>query len=310
MKKILITGKNGLLGTALKKISNEYKKKFSFVFVGREDCDLMDLQQIRNLLKKHKPDYIIHTAASVGGINLNLTQPSEQFFNNLIMNTFLLDESKKNGVKKFINFSSVCAFPKNLEVLEENKLQDGEPFPAHFAYGYAKRISDIQIEIYRRTSNLQYCSLIPVNIFGENDNYNLEKGHVIPSLIHKCFLSKKNNLPLEIWGDGTPKREFIFSEDLAKISLELLKKNKLPQRLIASNCEEFSISQIVDKITFFFDYYNVEYSIEKPNGQLRRQTNNSQLKKNLKNFKFSDFDLSLKKSIDWFVKHYPDVRLK
>jgi GDP-L-fucose synthase len=308
MKKILITGKDGLVGHALQEVSKQYSNLFNFIFIGKKDCDLMNVQEIKHVLKIYDPDYIIHCAADVGGINLNMSQPERQFFNNTIMNTLLLHESMMYGIEKFINFSSICAFPNELDILVEDSLQKGDPYPSHFSYGYAKRISDIQIQIYRENQNLQYCSVIPVNVFGENDNYDLNYGHVIPSLIHKFYNAKKNNTEVTVFGDGTPKREFIYSKDLAKICFELLLLDSLPQRLITSNSEEISISELVNKLSVLFNHYKINYDNNKPNGQPRRPTNTELLKNLLPNFDFSNFDENLSSSVLWFNKNYPSVR--
>jgi GDP-L-fucose synthase len=307
MKKILITGKNGLVGNALKKISQVYN--FEFFFVGKEDYNLMDINSVKLMLRTFKPDLVINTAASVGGIGLNTKYPSEQFYNNIIMNTQVIHECMLMGVQRFINFSSVCAFPNHLEVLKEEDLHNGDPFQAHLGYAHAKRISDIQIGLYRKEFNLNYFSVIPVNIFGCHDNYNLEKGHVIPSLIHKCFLAKKNKTTFNVWGNGEPKREFIFSEDLAKICVDLISLKETPQKIIISSGIEFSILDIVNKICNIFNYYDVFWEKEKPNGQLKRPSDISLLKQTLPDFKFSNFDEKLKESVEWFTENYPNVRL-
>lgn len=307
MKKILVTGKKGLLGSSIKRLSLNYN--YEFIFVGKEDYNLMDISNIKQMFLDIKPDYLIHTAASVGGIGLNLKHPSSQFYNNIIMNTNVIHESLMSGVEKLINFSSICAFPADAVLLNERALHNGKPYPAHFGYAHAKRTADIQIEIYRKEYNVNYCSILPVNIFGKNDNYNLETSHVIPSLIHKCYLAKKNNTKFQVWGDGSPKREFIYSDDLAKICLDMLSLEMMPQIVLASNSYEISIKEVVDKICNIFNYYDVEWLSDKPNGQLSRPTDNSLLINTLTNIKFSDFDISLKESIDWFINNYPNIRI-
>jgi GDP-L-fucose synthase len=307
MKKVLVTGSSGLLGSAIKKNSINYS--YDFYFVGRDECDLTSQIQVKNLIERIKPDYVIHTAASVGGIGLNLSEPVNQFYKNLLMNSFLIHESAVNGVKKFINFSSICAFPSDLNLITEDKLHLGVPFDAHFSYAQAKRISDIQIEIYNKNFGFNYTSLIPTNIFGENDNYNLNFGHVIPSLIHKCYESKKTNTPFIVWGDGTPIREFIYSNDLAKICLDILSIDNLPQKIVTSNSIPISINQVVNKICEIFEYNNLIWDTSKPNGQLIRTTDNKLLKNILPNFNFEDFDTSLSNSIKWFIDNYPNIRL-
>lgn len=308
MKKILVTGKNGLLGNAIKNVAGEYD--FEFVFVGRDDYNLFIAADIMDMIYDVSPNYIIHTAAHVGGIGLNLRNPIGTFYNNLIMTTHLLDMSRVYDISKFINFSSICAFPAGLEILEESKLQDGIPYEAHEGYAYAKRMSDIQIGLYRKKFNSNYCSIIPVNIFGEHDNYNLENGHVIPSLIHKCYNAKKENKKFQVWGNGEAQREFIYSEDVARIALDLLSlEGQMPRRVIASPSEELSIKEAVSKICEKFEYSNVEWQEDKPNGQLKRPTDTSLLRQCLPNFKFTQFDEALEKSIDWFSGNYPNVRL-
>ena len=266
MKKILVTGERGLLGSSIKRICRSYN--YEFVFVGKEDYNLMDLPSIKQMFLDIKPNYLIHTAASVEGIGLNLKHPSSQFYNNIIMNTNVIHESLMSGVEKLINFSSICAFPADATLLSEETLHNGKPYPAHFGYAHAKRTADIQIEIYRKEYGVDYCSILPVNIFGKNDNYNLETSHVIPSLIHKCYLAKKNNTKFQVWGDGTPRREFIYSDDLARICLDMLSLKAMPQIVLASNSQEISIREVVGKICSIFNYYDVEWLLDKPNGQL------------------------------------------
>lgn len=307
MKKLLVTGSNGLLGSAIKKNSKNYD--YEFYFINRNDCELTSQNDVKDLIKRIKPNYVINTSASVGGIGLNLSKPVDQFYNNLLINSFLIHECAINGVEKFVNYSSICAFPSDVNLITEEKLHQGTPFEAHYSYAHAKRISDIQTEIYNKNFNLNYTSLIPTNIFGENDNFNLNFGHVIPSLIHKCYQSKKNNTPFVIWGDGSPIREFIYSDDLAKISLDILSIDNIPQKIIASNSKPISINEVVSKICEIYNYDELTWDKSKPNGQLVRTTNNTLLNQLLPNFEFTNFDTALKKTIEWFIDNYPNIRL-
>lgn len=305
--KFLVTGGNGLVGRAIRECQDE-NKEHVFYFTTRQQCDLLSQVEVKKLLNSVMPDAVIHTAARVGGIGMNLKTPASQFYENVLMNTILIDNCAKLGVKKLIAFSSVCAFPGELNFLEESKLHLGEPFPAHRSYAYAKRMVDIQIEAYNSQYNLNYTSVIPGNIFGKRDNYNLENGHVIPALIHRCYLAKKNNVPLQVWGDGEPMREFIYAKDIARACIELIKNGNLPQRIIMSGNREYKIKEIVDIICKNFDYYNVEWLNWKPNGQMRRPTSKIIFNKYLPAFKFSDIELSLSESIRWFKENYPEVR--
>lgn len=307
-EKILITGADGLVGTALKNISNQYDK-YEFLFVNRKIADLTKQDEVEKLFAEHKPNYVIHAAARVGGIGRNLNSPAKQFTDNILMNTHVIHSSYVHNVKKMIAFSSVCAFPKTLEVISEDKLQDGEPYDAHFSYAYSKRMVDVQIQSYKKQYNVNYCSIIPGNIFGENDNFNLEDGHVVPSLLHKLYLAKENSAPFIVWGDGSSTREFIYAKDLALICMKMLDEvEQLPLRLIVSGREEMSIKRLVELICQQANYSNVVYDITKPNGQRKRPTDHTLFDSIFQDFSFTPLDKALKETYNWFSKNYHDAR--
>ena len=189
-KTILVTGANGLVGSAIKNLEESYSQ-YNFVYSGHKDHELTNEQDVKALFESTKPDYVIHTAARVGGIGRNLSTPADQYYCNILMNSFVIHYAHLHNVEKLLAFSSVCAFPAGAESLHENILHDGEPYPAHYSYAYSKRMVDVQIGAYKKQHNVNYCSVIPGNIFGENDNFNLDDGHVVPSLIHKCYLAKQ-----------------------------------------------------------------------------------------------------------------------
>jgi len=305
--KILVTGGDGMVGNAIKSVAKDYPS-FEVFSVNRKDGDLTKQQDVKDIIELYHPDFVIHTAAMVGGIGKNLAHPAELFYNNMLMNTNVIDESYKHGVKKLIAFSSICAFPQDLEIVKEEYLHDGKAYFAHGAYAYSKRMIDVQIEAYKKQYGVNYCSIIPVNIFGECDNYDLVGGHVLPSLIHKCYLAKKLNKPFEVWGNGTAQREFIYSKDLSKICFDLLNLDTIPQKMIASGQEEIPIKIVVEKLCEIFNYHNVIWLTDKPNGQLRRPTDNSLLRMILPKFKFTPFNTALINSVEWFLNHYPNVR--
>ena len=303
-KTILVTGGKGLVGSALKAISGEYG--YNFFFTDRSTHDLTREDDVRRLFEESRPDYVIHTAARVGGIGRNLSSPAQQFYDNILMNTYVIDQSSRHDVKKLIAFSSVCAFPASAKLFSEDILHDGAPYPAHGSYAYSKRMVDVQIEAYNSQYGLNYCSVIPANIFGENDNFNLEDGHVVPSLIHKCFVAKKQNTTLDVWGDGSPMREFLYSKDVARVCLGLLEKNILPQRIIVSGNQELTIKTLVDMICNLFDYHNVSWSPEKPNGQQRRPSDKSVFNEFFPNHSFTGIEDALGETIMWLKKKLPE----
>ena len=308
--RILVTGGNGLVGSSLKRLTFGWYPTHEIVFVGSKDFDLTNENHVKNMFEVIKPDAVIHTAARVGGIGRNLNSPAEQFHENILMNTHVIHHAWKSGVKKLIAFSSVCAFPKDAACIIEENMHEGMPFPAHGAYAYAKRMVDVQIEAYSKQYGVNYCSLIPGNIFGENDNYSLEDGHVVPSLIHKCFLAKKNETKLDVWGDGTPTREFIYVDDLSRICLKLLlSSQEMPKRLIVSG-QEMRISKLVDVICNAMNYSsnNVNWLTDKPNGQLKRETSHTLFDSLFPDSMQTSIEEGIKKSCAWFEKNYPNVR--
>ena len=305
---VLVTGGSGLVGSAIEAIGDQYPE-FSFVYTTHSQCDLTRKDAVEKLFDAVKPTHVIHAAARVGGIGRNLSSPAQQYLDNILMNAFVIDCANRHNVDRLLAFSSVCAFPKEAVVLREDILHAGEPFPAHLSYAYAKRMVDVQIQAYKQQYDVDYCSVIPGNMFGEHDNYNLEYGHVIPSLIHKCFLAKRDDEPFYVWGDGSPLREFLYAKDVARVCVDMLEiEDRLPQRLIVSG-REYSIREIVNNICEAMDYHNVAWQTDKPNGQLRRPTDMGLFDSIFPDFQHTPVLEALEKSIQWFVSNYPEVRI-
>jgi len=308
-KTVLVTGKGGLVGSAVADLAAEYPH-YNFVFSSHKECDLTKEEEVKLLFERVQPDHVIHTAARVGGIGRNLSSPAQQYYCNILMNSFVIHYAHMHNVDKLLAFSSVCAFPAGAESLHEDILHDGEPYPAHYSYAYSKRMVDVQIHAYKQQYNTNFCSVIPGNIFGENDNFNLEDGHVVPSLVHKCYNAKKNGTPLEVWGDGSAYREFLYAKDVARVCIQLLENDvELPRRVIVSGQEETQIKDLVKLVCDAYDYYNVKWLTDKPNGQLRRPTNKEVFHKILPEFKYTDLSEAMKKTVTWFEQTYPNVRL-
>ena len=309
MKTVLVTGGNGLVGSAIKSLQERYPH-YKFVFSGHSDHDLTREADVKRLFEETQPDCVIHTAARVGGIGRNLSTPAQQYYCNILMNAFVIHYAQLHNVEKLLAFSSVCAFPAGAESLHEDILHDGEPYAAHYSYAYSKRMVDVQIKAYKQQHGVNYCSVIPGNIFGENDNFNLEDGHVVPSLVHKCHKAKLSGTPLQVWGDGTPYREFLYAQDVARACIELLDRpGELPQRVIVSGEAETQIKDLVALVCAAFDYHNVEWLTEKPNGQLRRPTNKSVFAEILPDFEYTSLKTAMENTVKWFEQSYPNVRL-
>lgn len=299
IKKTLVTGSRGLIGSQIKcdfKDSKEY--------------DLRSKEDTSKLLKKYKPSYLIHCAAKVGGLGSNMNYKGEYFYDNIMINTNVIEESRKNNVEKLVCFLSTCIFPDNVQYpLTENKIHLGEPHFSNYPYAYAKRMADIQIRSYREQYGLNYTSIIPCNVYGPNDNFSLTHGHVIPMLIHKLYLAQKNNTDFVVWGSGKPMREFIFSKDLADLTLWVLENYNDSEPIIISNSVEIKISEIVDILVQEFNFKGrVIFDKSKPDGQYRKPSDNSKLKNLNPNLKFTKIEEGLKETVNWFIENYEKTR--
>ena len=299
--KILVTGGNGLVGSEF--VGNHFFKPSS------KDFDLRDKDQtIRLMLKGF--DSVIHCAAKVGGVGANMNYKGEFFYDNIMMNTNIIEASRMSGVKNLVAFLSTCIFPDQVEYpLTEKKVHMGPPHFSNDAYAYAKRMTDVQIRSYREQYGLNYKSVIPSNIYGPNDNYDTINGHVLPSLIHKCYLARENKTPLTIWGSGKPLREFIYSKDVAKLTEWVLHNYDENEPIILSTSEENSIKDVVDIIVELMNFKGeVIFDSSKPDGQFRKPSDNSKIKNYLPDFKFTPLYDGLKETIEYFEKHYNLVR--
>jgi len=299
--KILVTGGNGLVGSEF--IGKEYYKPSS------KEYNLVDKNQTYGLLLKGF-DSVIHCAAKVGGVGANIKYKGEFFYDNIMMNTNIIEGSRLCGIKNMVAFLSTCVFPNEIDYpLTEKKIHLGPPHHSNDAYAYSKRMVDVQIKSYREQYGLNYKTVIPTNIYGKNDNYNLENGHVIPSLIHKCYLARENKTDFVIWGSGKPLREFIFSKDVAKLTEWVLHNYNENEPIILSTSEEISIKEVVDIIVELMNFKgNVVWDLLKPDGQFRKPSDNSKIKTYLPDFKFTPLYDGLKQTIEYFENNYNILR--
>ncbi len=307
--KVLVTGADGMVGKALRHVSKEFPE-FTFVFSTREDTNLIIADQVERMFADHKPDYVIHTAALCGGIGGNERRQADYYYHNILMNSYIVHYASAYKVKKLLASSSTCVFPTNLASFTENDMHLGPPHDNHFAYAYAKRMLDIQILAYKRQYGVNYTSLISGNVFGPHDNYDLIDGHVTPSLIHKFYLAKQNNTVVSIWGNGTAEREFIFSYDLARIYLELLKINSdLLKKILVGSDNKMKILDLVNHMKEVSNFKNnIVFDSSQTNGQIKKKSDITLLRSLLPDFKYTEFKKSLSESYHWFANNYPNVR--
>ena len=307
-KKILtlVTGSSGLLGYAIRQLNPK-----DTIYITRKDGDLSDFKKTEKIFEQIKPDRVIHLAAEVAGIGGNMIHSGKFFRDNIMININVLEAARLAGVDKLISFMSTCVFPDKCKYpLNEKDIHKGPPHPSNFGYAYAKRMLGIQSAAYRKEWGCNYIVAIPTNIYGENDFWNLDDGHVIPSLIHKCFLAKKNNEDFIVWGSGKPLREFVYSKDVAKLILWAIDKYNEESPIILTNSEENRIKTLVELVVKEIGFQGkVIFDTTKPEGQYRKPSDNSKLKKYLPNFKFTPLDKGIKNTVAWFIKNHPNIRV-
>jgi GDP-L-fucose synthase len=308
---ILVTGGNGLVGKGLQQIVNQYSD-YKFIFSNSKICNLKDFDKTLEYFKLIKPNYVIHLAANVGGLFKNMNQKVQMFEDNILINQNVLKASYEVNVKKLIACLSTCIFPdKTTYPIDENMLHNGPPHESNDAYAYSKRMLEVLCKAYQSQYNKDFICVIPTNIYGKYDNFHLEDSHVIPGLIHKCYLAKKENKKFIVSGSGKPLRQFIHSVDLAKLIMIILLKYKEKDSIILSVSEkdEVSISDISKIIAKKFNYLeHLEFDISKSDGQYKKTANNSKLMNFINNFEFINIEKGINNTIDWFLENYNNIR--
>ena len=301
MKNILILGANGLVGSS-----------FNYgIKLNRNDVDLLDFKKTLDVINYYKPDAIVNCAGQVGGVQANMNYKFDFFKNNILINMNVIEASMKAEVPNLISFLSTCIFPDELaqkKVLTENDLHYGEPHHSNYPYAYAKRMTQVLTQIARE-QGFNYQNLIPCNLYGFNDNYNLEKSHLIPALIRKFYqASKDKNYQIEIWGDGTPIREFIFANDIPKIVEIILLNNYRFDEMILSPNEHHSINDIVQILESIVlkEIHEYNYDKSKPNGQKQKNTDNTKFRNfcNEFDFQLTPLENGLKQTINYFINTF------
>ena len=307
--KVLVTGGRGLVGSAINKIACNYE--YDFLFINSNDCDLTDYISTISLFETFKPDYVIHLAARVGGLFKNMNEKVEMYEVNSLININVLRACHKLNVKKCISCLSTCIFPNKTNYpINETMLHDGPPHDSNDCYAYAKRMLEVQSRAYNQQYGDNFVCIIPTNIYGKYDNFHLENAHVIPALIHKCYLAKNNDRDFVVMGSGTPLRQFIYSEDLAELIMFVLEKYDEKDSIILSVCEkdEVSIKKVATLIAKAFDYEDrIVFDSSKSDGQYKKTADNSKLM-SLIDYNFTSISDGIKKSVEWFNKNYETLR--
>lgn len=300
-KRITVTGGRGFLGRPLTQMLEQAGASVS-TFSSKE-YDLTKQKDVGRMYADLRPEVLLHLAARVGGIGANRDNPGRFFYDNAIMGIELMEQARHNNVRKFVQVGTVCAYPKFAPVpFSEDDLWNGYPEETNAPYGLAKKMLLVQAQAYRQQYGLDAIYLIPVNLYGPNDNFDLHSSHVIPALIRKCIEAKRANAKsIEVWGTGKPTREFLYVDDAARGIMLGAEKYDKPDPVNLGTSEEISIRDLVALIAELTGFKgDIVYDSSKPDGQPRRKLNVERARREFGFVAQTPFREGLRKTIEWF----------
>jgi len=301
-RRVVVTGGAGFLG----RFVVDKLKSFPDVEVvvpRSRDYNLIQGDQVKRLLADVEPDMVMHLAAVVGGIGHNQKNPGRFFYDNLMMGTQLIEQSRLSGVKKFVAIGTVCAYPKFTPVpFKEDDLWNGYPEETNAPYGLAKKMMLVQAQAYRAQYGFNAIFLLPANLYGPGDNFDLETSHVIPALIRKCVEARRAGATsIDAWGSGNVSREFLYVEDCAEGVLRAAQLYDESDPVNLGNGREVLIKDLVETVARLAGFTGeIKWQAGKPDGQPRRQLDTSRAYEKFGFQAKTSFEDGLRKTIDWF----------
>jgi len=304
-RRVVVSGGNGFLGSFV--VEKLEAAGCGAIMVPRSrDYDLREKAQALRLYEDSRPDIFIHLAAVVGGIGANRANPGKFFYDNAAMGLHVIEAARIAGIEKFVCAGTVCSYPKFTPVpFREANIWDGYPEETNAPYGLAKKMLLVQLQAYRQQYGLNGIYLVPVNLYGPRDNFDLESSHVIPALIRKCWEVKQSQAEeILAWGAGTATREFLYVEDAADAIVLAAEKYAKPDPVNLGSGEEISIRELLEQIRTLTGYAGtVRWDATKPDGQPRRCLDTSRAFAELGWKARVPLQDGLKRTIDWFAEH-------
>ena len=308
-KTVLVTGAHGFVGTNLMNLLSHMQKTipFSALAPTRQELDLTNEVAVSNYFERHKPNIVLHLAGKVGGIGINKAKPAEFFYDNLMMGTLVMHHAYKNGAEKVVALAAGCGYPKLLPVpyTEEDFWRD-LPDENSIGYSMAKKNLIIQSWTYREQYGFNSVVLLPANLYGPHDNFNLETSHVVPALIRKFLEAvQEGRNEVVVWGTGVASREFLYSEDTARAIVTMAEKVNETGPFNLGTGVETSIKELVNTIAALTEYKGkIVWDTSKPDGQPRRFYDMSRFKKAVGYVPDTGIHEGIQKTIEWYKKNY------
>jgi len=308
-RKVTVTGGRGFLGRPVVRLLEELGADVT-TFSSRE-YNLTRQAEVARMYDDQRPEVVIHLAAKVGGIGANRDNPGSFFYENAVMGIELMEQARLNGVAKFVQVGTVCAYPKFAPIpFSEDDLWSGYPEETNAPYGLAKKMLLVQAQAYRQQYGFDAIYLLPVNLYGPGDNVDLHNSHVIPAMIRKCVEARDSDAAsVEVWGTGTPTREFLYVDDAARGIVEAAERYDKPDPVNLGSSVEISIKALVELIVELTGFKgDVVWDQTKPDGQPRRKLNVDRAWKEFGFRSSTDFRDGLRETIRWYEEariNYP-----
>ena len=303
-RRVLLTGGGGFLGGFIRE-RLERERPAAILAPRQDELDLRDGAAIRRYLAERKPDLIVHAAAVVGGIGANRLHPGRFFYENAIMGIQLIEEARRAGVPKFVCLGTICAYPKFAPIpFREDDLWNGYPEETNAPYGIAKKALLVQLQAYRQEYGFNGIFLLPVNLYGPRDNFDLESSHVIPAMIRKFVeANERGDDAVVLWGDGSPTREFLYVEDAADGIVLAAERYDGAEPVNLGRGEEIAIRDLADMVARKTGFRGqILWDASKPNGQPRRRLDVSRAARELGFRANTSFIDGLTRTIEWYEK--------
>lgn len=300
---VMVTGGAGFLGSHLVE-ELERRADDVDVFVPRSDTyDLRETAGIRKALRESDPDVVLHLAATVGGIGANRENPGRYFYENAVMGIELIEQARKHGVEKFTVLGTICSYPKHTPIpFQEEDLYEGYPEETNAPYGIAKKVLLTQSRAYRQQYDFDSIYLMPANLYGPRDDFDLETAHVIPAIVRKCVEAREEgDNSITAWGTGEPTREFLYVKDAADGILTATERYDESEPVNLGSGMEISIRVLIETIADLTGFEgDVEWDTSKPDGQPRRTLDTSRARKRFNWEATTEFEEGLRETIEWY----------